>query len=125
MSPCTHNVTGPGQPATAAKRQPPTPAAPTMGRSPSARRSMPIRHSAASASASIGPSARVHARHRGNVRVMVENLTAVAAVIGAVSGVVAAVGVLIVNGKLDRLTGRVDVNTTAITAHMNAAGLHR
>ena len=56
---------------------------------------------------------------------MVETLTAVAAVIGAVSGVVAAVGVLIVNGKLDRLTGRVDVNTTAITAHMNAAGLHR
>ena len=38
---------------------------------------------------------------------MVEALTAVAAVIGAVGSVTAGIGVLIVNGKLDRLTGRV------------------
>ena len=59
------------------------------------------------------------------IGVMVEKLTAVAAVIGAAAAIVAAVGVLIVNGKLDRLTGRVDGNTTAITAHTNAPGLHR
>lgn len=62
---------------------------------------------------------------RGIVGLMVETLTAVAAVIGAVAGVIAAVGVLIVNGKLDRLTGRVAANTDAITAHVNAPGLHR
>ena len=56
---------------------------------------------------------------------MVEKLTAIAAVVGAAAAIVAAVGVLIVNGKLDRLTGRVDANITAITAHTNAAGLHR
>ena len=39
---------------------------------------------------------------------MVETLTAVAAVIGAVGSVTAGIGVLIVNGKIDRLTGRVD-----------------
>lgn len=39
---------------------------------------------------------------------MVEALTAIAAVIGAVGSVTAGIGVLIVNGKIDRLTGRVD-----------------
>ena len=39
---------------------------------------------------------------------MVETLTAIAAVIGAVGSVTAGIGVLIVNGKIDRLTGRVD-----------------
>ena len=39
---------------------------------------------------------------------MVETLTAVAAVVGAVGSLAAGAGVLVVNGKLDRLTGRVD-----------------
>lgn len=39
---------------------------------------------------------------------MVETLTAIAAVIGAIGSVTAGIGVLIVNGKIDRLTGRVD-----------------
>ena len=39
---------------------------------------------------------------------LVETLTAIAAVIGAVGSVTAGIGVLIVNGKIDRLTGRVD-----------------
>ena len=39
---------------------------------------------------------------------MVEALTAIAAVIGAVGSVTAGIGVLVVNGKIDRLTGRVD-----------------
>ena len=51
-------------------------------------------------------------------------LTAVAAVIGATAGVVAAVGVLIVNAKLDRLTGRVAANEATLTAHVNTPGLH-
>ena len=32
----------------------------------------------------------------------------ISAVIGACAGLVAAIGVLVVNGKVDRLTGRVD-----------------
>ena len=39
---------------------------------------------------------------------MVETLTAIAAVVGAVGSVTTGIGVLIVNGKIDRLTGRVD-----------------
>ena len=42
---------------------------------------------------------------------MVEALTAIAAVIGSVGSVgsvTAGIGVLVVNGKIDRLTGRVD-----------------
>lgn len=39
---------------------------------------------------------------------MVETLTAIAAVIGAVESVTAGIGVLVVNDKIDRLTGRVD-----------------
>ncbi len=39
---------------------------------------------------------------------MVETLTAIAAVVGAVGSVTAGIGVLVVNGKIDRLTGRVD-----------------
>ena len=49
-----------------------------------------------------------------------ELLTAIAAVLGAVGSLVAAVGVLIVNGKLDKLIGRVDV----LEASHNAPGLH-
>ena len=39
---------------------------------------------------------------------MVETLTAIAAVVGAVGSDTAGIGVLIVNGKINRLTGRVD-----------------
>lgn len=54
-----------------------------------------------------------------------ELFTAIAAAFGAVSGAVAAVGVLIVNVKLDRLIGRVDSQEQTLTAHVNAPGLHR
>lgn len=40
-------------------------------------------------------------------------------------GVVAAVGVLIVNAKLDKVIGRVDEPGKTLTAHVNAPGLHR
>lgn len=53
-----------------------------------------------------------------------EILTAVAAVLGAVGSLVAAVGVLIVNGKLDKLIGRVEVLEASHNAHVNAPGLH-
>ena len=39
----------------------------------------------------------------------VEIVTMIAALVGAVAGLLAVVGLLIVNGKVDRLTGRVDV----------------
>ena len=39
---------------------------------------------------------------------MVETVTAVAAVVGAVGSLVAGAGVLVVNGKRDRLTRRVE-----------------
>ena len=53
-----------------------------------------------------------------------EFLTAVAAVLGAVGSLVAAVGVLIVNGKLDKLIGRVDGLEASHNAPVNAPGLH-
>ena len=43
----------------------------------------------------------------------------------AVGSVVAAIGVLVVNSKLDKLTGRVDSIDTTLTSHINALGLHR
>ncbi len=52
-----------------------------------------------------------------------DTLTAAATFIGAVAAVIAALGVFVIDGKLDRLTGRVDGNTTAITAHTNTPGL--
>ena len=42
----------------------------------------------------------------------------------AIAAVLAAVGVLIVNGKLDKLIGRVDVLEASHNAHVNAPGLH-
>ena len=39
---------------------------------------------------------------------MLETLTAVAAVIGALAGLLNTAGLLTVNGKVDRLAGRVD-----------------
>ena len=39
---------------------------------------------------------------------MLETLTAVAAVIGALAGLLNTAGLLMVNGKVDRLAGRVD-----------------
>lgn len=44
----------------------------------------------------------------------------VAAIVGAASGLVAAIGVLVVNGKVDRLAGRVDELSRAFNAHVNA-----
>ena len=55
---------------------------------------------------------------------MIEVLTAVAACLGAVGSVVAAVGVFLVNAKFDRLKGRVDTLETAHNAHVNSPGLH-
>ena len=49
-----------------------------------------------------------------------EVVSGVAAMIGAFGGVVAAVGVLVVNGKVDRLAGRVDELSRAFNAHVNA-----
>ncbi|MXW35247.1 MAG: hypothetical protein F4X11_15495 [Acidobacteria bacterium] len=44
-----------------------------------------------------------------------------AAVVGACTGLVSAVGVLVVNGKVDRLTGRVDELSRAFNSHVNAS----
>ena len=48
----------------------------------------------------------------------------IADAVGNIAAVVAAVGVLIVNAKLDRLKGRVDEQSRTLTAHINAPGLH-
>ena len=45
----------------------------------------------------------------------------IAAVVGACTGLVSAVGVLVVNGKVDRLTGRVDELSRAFNSHVNAS----
>ena len=44
----------------------------------------------------------------------------IAAVIGACAGLVAATGVLVVNGKVDRLTGCVDELSRAFNSHVTA-----
>ena len=49
----------------------------------------------------------------------------VADLIGNLAAVVAAVGVLFVNAKLDRLIGRVDTLETTVTTHVRSPGLHR
>ena len=43
----------------------------------------------------------------------------------SLKGAVAAVGVLIVNAKLDKVIGRVDELARTLTTHVNALGLHR
>ena len=48
-------------------------------------------------------------------------VSGIAAVIGACAGLVAAVGVLVVNGKVDRLTGCVDELSRAFNSHVNAS----
>ena len=48
-------------------------------------------------------------------------VSGIAAVIGACAGLVAAIGVLVVNGKVDRLTGRVDELSRAFNSHVNAS----
>ena len=54
---------------------------------------------------------------------MVETLTAVAAVVGAVGSLAARAGVPVVNGKLDRLAGRVDaVESTLQTLMVGLIG---
>lgn len=54
-----------------------------------------------------------------------ELFAAVADMIGNIAAVVAAVGVLLVNAKLDRLTGRVDEQGDTLRTHVNSPGLHR
>ena len=49
----------------------------------------------------------------------------VADLIGNLAAVVAAVGVLFVNAKLDRLIGRVDTPGTTVATHVSSPGLHR
>ena len=47
-----------------------------------------------------------------------ELLTTIAACTGALTGLVSAVGVLIVNGKVDRLAGRVDTLEKTVIAKL-------
>lgn len=54
-----------------------------------------------------------------------ELFNAVADTIGNLAAVVAAVGVLIVHAKLNRLTGRADGRGDTPRTHVNAPGLHR
>ena len=74
------------------------------------------------------PNLQVPARQPGAqpqcyTRCMVETLTAVAAVVGAVDSLAAGAGVLVANGKLDRLTGRVDaVESTLQTLMVGLIG---
>ena len=49
---------------------------------------------------------------------MLEVLTAIAAAIGSVTLLVSAIGVLIVNSKVDRLTGRVDTLEKTVLAKL-------
>lgn len=61
--------------------------------------------------------------------VSVEIVTMIGALTGAVSGVAAVIVVLVVNGKVDRLTGRVDglesTMQTVVTARVGRAGADR
>ena len=54
-----------------------------------------------------------------------ELFNAVADTIGNLAAVVAAIGVLFVNAKLDRLTGRVNEQGETLRTHVNSPGLHR
>ena len=45
----------------------------------------------------------------------VEIATLIAAVVGGVTGLVNTVAIILVNGKVDRLTGRVDLLQVAVT----------
>ena len=54
-----------------------------------------------------------------------ESFAAIADMIGNVAAVVAAVGVLVVNAKLDVLTGRADGRGDTPQTHANPPGLHR
>lgn len=51
-----------------------------------------------------------------------ELLTAIAACAGALTGMVSEIGVLIVNSKVDRLTGHVDTLEKAVIAKLRVAG---
>ena len=59
----------------------------------------------------------------------VEIVTMIGALTGGVSGVAAVIGLLVVNGKVDRLTGRVDLleatMQTVLTALVGRAGAER
>ena len=53
-----------------------------------------------------------------------EMTTLVLSLVGALTGLINMVVILAVNGKLDRLTGRVDSLERAHNAHVNSAALH-
>ena len=53
-----------------------------------------------------------------------DSFNVIADAIGNIAAVIAAVGVLMVNAKLERLKGRADEQSRALTAHINAPGLH-
>ena len=55
---------------------------------------------------------------------MLDFLTATAAVLGAIGSLAAAVGVFMVNAKVDRFIGRVEALEASHDAHVHAAGLH-
>ena len=55
---------------------------------------------------------------------MLESLTAAAALLGAIGSLVAAIGVFMVNAKVDRFIGRVEALEASHNAHVHAAGLH-
>jgi len=69
-----------------------------------------------------GPARLKPSSERGILELMeaFDVVAGVSAVIGACAGLVAAIGVLIVNGKVDRLTGRVDELSRAFNRHVNA-----
>ena len=54
-----------------------------------------------------------------------ELFTAAAAALGAATGLVAAIGVLIVNAKVDRLQGELNQIGEGLRAHVNTPGVHR
>ena len=53
-----------------------------------------------------------------------ELTTLVLSLVGAVTGLINMVVILAVNGKLDRLTGRVDSLEQGHNAHVNSPALH-
>ena len=53
------------------------------------------------------------------------DVSAVVDVLGSLAAPVAAIGVVVVNAKLDKLVGRVDELGRTVTTHVNTSGLHR
>lgn len=66
---------------------------------------------------------RNRAQH-GTFFTRMELTTLVLSLVGAVTGLINMVVILAVNGKLDRLTGRVDSLEHGHNAHVNSPALH-